>query len=83
MSNKNDYNGTDDSGAVKNESYCMPSMQKENVSSMNDALGYHDMGDLANTKPYPVQMSDGEGVRRNSQLEPRMPASNKNDRSER
>lgn len=84
MSDKNNYNGTDDSGQVCNESYCMKkSMEAKNVDSMTQALGYHDMSDLANTKPYPVQMSDGKDVRRNQQLGPQMPSPSHNDRSER
>ena len=79
---KNDYNGTDDSGAVRNESYCMPSMEKDNTESMNKAMGYHDMSDLANTKPFPVQMNNEPGVRRNEQLSPQLPNPGHNDRSE-
>lgn len=50
--------------AVENEQYCVPSMQKRNVDSMSQQMGYHDMGDRANTKPWPVSMS---GAKRNAQ----------------
>lgn len=43
-------------GSVRNEAYCMPSMQKDNTQSMNVKSGYFDSADLANTKPWPVQM---------------------------
>lgn len=43
-------------GSVSNESYCMPSMQKKNVDQMNQAMGYDNMSDLANTKAFPVSM---------------------------
>lgn len=75
-----DDNGTTSYGAVENESYCMPSMEKRNTEEMNNAMGYHDMGDLANTKPYPVQMNDSPGVRRNMQEGPSMPNASMNDR---
>jgi hypothetical protein len=54
-------------GAVEREAYCMPSMQKENTDSMNAKMGYHDMADLANTKPFPVDMGK---ERKNAQLGP-------------
>lgn len=57
-------------GAVENEEYCMPSFQKRNVDSMNKAMGYHNMADLANTKKAPVAM---EGAKSNPQLNPKMP----------
>lgn len=53
--------------SVEHEAYCMPSMQKQNTDQMNAASGYHDMGDLANTKPFPVQMGS---ERKNSQVGP-------------
>ena len=64
-----------DDKAVENTPYCMPSMQKRNVEQMNNAMGYHDMSDLANTKPFPVNMT---AAKRNSQLDPKIPAPNKN-----
>ncbi len=54
-------------GSVEREAYCMPSMQKQNTDQMNKASGYYDMADLANTKPFPVQMGR---ERKNSQLGP-------------
>ena len=62
-------------GAVENESYCMPSWQKRNVDQMTNAMGYHDMSDLANTPRPPTQM---KAEKRNVQLEPKMPLPNSN-----
>lgn len=53
--------------SVENEAYCMPSMQKRNTDTMNLKSGYHDMSDLANTKPWPVEMGR---EKKNSQLGP-------------
>jgi len=61
-------------GAVENESYCMPSMEKRNTESMNMAMGYHNGSDLANAKPFPVAMV---GAKRNEQNGPKMPGENK------
>ena len=59
------------SGQVENESYCMKqSMQAKNVADMNAKMGYNDMSDLANTKPFPVAMN---GAKRNEQLGESMP----------
>lgn len=77
-----DKNGTSSDGAVSNESYCMPSMQKSNVEEANRMTGRHDMSDLANTKSFPVEMSTKEGVRRNMQESPKLPNPGHNDRSE-
>ena len=65
MSKYNDVEGV--RGAVEKEAYCMPSMQKQNTDQMNNASGYHDLSDLANSKPFPVQMGR---ERKNSQLGP-------------
>jgi hypothetical protein len=44
-------------GQVMGESYCLKkSVEAKNVDSMSEAMGYHNMSDLANTKPYPVNM---------------------------
>jgi hypothetical protein len=65
-------------GQVMNESYCMKkSWQAQNVDSMTEQMGYHDMSDLANTPRPPTQM---KAEKRNVQLEPRMPKANSNDR---
>lgn len=67
-----------ENGQVENESYCMKkSWQARNVDEMTKAMGYHDMGDLANTPKAPTAM---KGEKRNSQLEPKMPNANMNDR---
>jgi hypothetical protein len=53
--------------SVQHMAYCMPSEQKQNTDQMNQAMGYHDLADLANTKPFPVQMGK---EKKNSQLGP-------------
>ncbi len=60
-------------GTVRNEAYCMPSMQKQNTDQMNQASGYFDLSDLANTKPWPVQMG---AEKKNSQLGPQGASNN-------
>lgn len=74
-----DYQNADGvNGQVENESYCMKrSWQARNVDQMTNAMGYHDMSDLANTPRPPTQM---KGEKRNVQLEPKMPKANSNDR---
>lgn len=59
--------------SVENMAYCMPSMQKRNTDSMNRDMGYFDSADLANTKPFPVQMG---AERKNSQLGPQGASNN-------
>jgi hypothetical protein len=78
----NDSNGTSSAGAVEGEQYCMPSFQKRNVDSMTQAMGYHNMSDLANTPKPPTEMSNKPGVRRNMQENPALPNPGHNDRSE-
>lgn len=76
MANYEDSNGIN--GQVQGESYCMKkSWQAQNVDEMTQAMGYHDMGDLANTPKAPTQM---QGEKRNVQLDPKMPMANMNDR---
>lgn len=61
-----DYGMGADEGQVQHESYCMKrSVEAENNREMNALMGYHDMGDLANTPKYPTQMGK---ERRNTQL---------------
>jgi hypothetical protein len=78
----NDYNGTSDAGAVRGEKYCMPSFQKDNVDSMTNMMGYHNLADLSNTPKPPTDMSNKPGVRRNEQLGAQLPNPSHNDRSE-
>ncbi len=59
-----DYNDK----SVENEAYCMPSMQKRNVDSMNQQMGYNNMSDRANAQKPPVQM---KAAKSNPQLSPR------------
>ncbi len=68
-----DYSNADGvNGQVEQEQYCMKkSWQARNVDEMSDKMGYHDMGDLANTPKPPTQM---QGEKRNVQLEPNMPS---------
>lgn len=64
-------------GQVENEQYCMKkSWQARNVDEMTQAMGYHDMGDLANTPKAPSQM---QAEKRNVQLDPKMPMAGSND----
>lgn len=74
-----DYQNADGvNGQVESEQYCMKkSWQARNVDSTNQAMGYNDMADLANTPKPPTRM---EGEKRNVQLDPKMPAASSNDR---
>lgn len=49
MAKWEDY-GTSNTGAVENDPYCMPSWNARNIKMMNSEMGYHDMGDRANSK---------------------------------
>lgn len=72
-----DYQDSD-GGQVEGESYCMKkSWQARNVDSTNQAMGYSDSADLANTPKAPTVM---QGEKSNPQLAPNMPAANSNDR---
>ena len=63
--------GDAEGGQVMHESYCMKkSIEARTVDEMSNKMGYHDMGDLANSKIYPVQMGK---ERRNEQNGPKMP----------
>lgn len=66
-----------EAGAVENEQYCMPSWNKRNVDSMTKAMGYHDMGDLANTSRPPTPV---KAAKENKQMGPEAANSSKNDR---
>ena len=71
MTMAKDYSSADGvDSAVENEQYCMPSWNKRNTDEMSDKMGYHDMGDLANTGRAPTMM---KGEKSNPQLEPVMP----------
>lgn len=60
--------GDGEKGQVENEAYCMKkSWQAENVDSMNEKMGYHNMSDLANTPHAPTKM---HGAKVNDQLGP-------------
>ena len=66
-----------DESQVENTPYCMEkSFQARNVKSMNEAMGYHNMSDLANCKAAPVSMV---GAKENKQMSPEMPGENRYD----
>lgn len=52
----------------ENEQYCVNSYQKRNVDSMNQASGYNNMSDRANTGKPPVAM---RAAKSNSQVGPK------------
>lgn len=57
-----------ENGQVENNPYCMEkSWQSRNVKQMNQAMGYDDMKDLANSKQPPTNMS---GAKSNPQEGP-------------
>lgn len=51
--------------AVENEQYCMPSMQKRNVDSMNDKSKWPAWNEKSNTGMYPSKM---EGPKERKQV---------------
>lgn len=60
-----------DDSQVENNPYCMDkSWQARNVKEMNQAMGYHNMADRANSSTPPTQMM---GEKANKQLSPQMP----------
>ncbi len=52
-------------GAVENEQYCMPSMQKRNVDMMNDKSKWPAWNEKSNTEAYPSGM---EGPKERKQV---------------
>lgn len=65
------------SGQVENESYCMKkSFNARNVDEMTAKMGYHDMGDLANTARPPTMAT---GDKSNPQMGPKSADPKKND----
>lgn len=65
-------------GQVEGESYCMKkSWNARNVDEMTKKMGYHDMGDLANTSRPPTPV---KAMKENKQLGPEAANSMKNDR---
>lgn len=60
---------------VKNEQYVgiKKGWQHDNNKDMNQAMGYGNMADLANT-PHPATKM--EGAKMNKQLDPKMPGEN-------
>lgn len=65
-------------GQVQNESYCMKkSFNAKNTDSMTNAMGYHNLSDLANTPLAPTSMM---GAKVNAQSGPMAANASKNDR---
>ena len=55
-----------ESGQVSHEAYCMKdSIEAKTNAEMNQKMGYFNSADMANSKPYPVQMN---GEKRNTQI---------------
>ena len=72
MASYDDVDGVQ--GQVENDPYCMDnSWQARNVKQMNQAAGYNNMADLANSSTPPTQMT---GEKMNKQLDPNMPGDN-------
>ena len=47
-----------ESGQVSHEAYCMKdSIEAKTNAEMNQKMGYFNSADMANSKPYPVQMN--------------------------
>ncbi len=67
-----------EAGQVENESYCMKkSWNARNTMEMNNKMGYHDMGDLANTARPPTPV---KAAKSNPQIGPASANPKKNDR---
>jgi hypothetical protein len=67
-----------EAGQVENEQYCMKkSWNARNVDQMTNAMGYHDMGDLANTARPPTPV---KAAKSNPQMGPMSASPKKNDR---
>lgn len=67
-----------ESGQVENMSYCMKkSFNARNTDEMTQKMGYHDMGDLANTARPPTPV---KAAKSNPQMGPASANPSKNDR---
>ncbi len=70
--------GDGEAGQVEGESYCMKkNWNARNTDSMNQAMGYHTMSDLANT---PKPPTEHKAEKSNPQVGPKGANSSKNDR---